>query len=220
MPETPPHRPYDLFDADTTPQVPAGTSLLVVAPEPEGRDLLVRALGRGLATGDGALVITTDDPADVVADDLRECTGESVADALRIIDCQTGDPAREEAPTVVQNVDTPRNLTDIGIGFTNAIDEFDAANLDRVRLGVLSLSVVLSYVDRETAYRFCQTLARGIGREDYVGLFVLNVNAHDEQTINTLQRASDGVLEARRDDDGIRFRIEGLDSVSTEWQSL
>lgn len=223
MPDTPTHRPYDLLDADASSEplaVPAGSSYLVTATQPAGRRIVLDMLARGTGEGEGAMVVTTQEPAEAIVDAFRERTGGSGtdgADGLRIIDCQTETIDLDAEGTLVQNVDTPRNLTDIGIGFTNAIDAFDADGIERVRFGLLSLSVVLSYVDQETVYRFCQTLTRGLASEGYVGLFALNVDAHDEKTINTLRRAFDGRLEVRSGAGGAEIRPTGIEGVPEEW---
>jgi hypothetical protein len=116
---------------------------------------------------------------------------------------------------VTRNVDTPRNLTDIGIGFKRASDEFAAADAERIRVGVLSLSVILTSVDRETVYRFCRTLARAIEQDNAVGFFLLTATVHDGETINTLRRALDGAVELR-DDDGLSARVVGHDDVPSD----
>jgi len=120
---------------------------------------------------------------------------------------------------VTRNVDTPRNLTDIGIGFKEALDWFEAADAERIRVGVLSLSVILTYVDRETVYRFCQTLTRAIERSNAIGFFLLTATAHDEETLNTLRRALDEAIELR-DDDGPAARVVGLDDVPSGWHAF
>jgi hypothetical protein len=205
-------------------EIPAGTNLLVTAPEPAGSEFLFDLLGDARRDGDDLLVLTTDSPADYVADRLGG--GSEPADAgaappggVTIIDCQTEPIDDGGDPTVVQNVNTPRNLTDIGIGFKEAFDEFEADGVDRVQFGLLSLSIVLSYVDQETVYRFCRTLTRGVSQEGAVGFFLLNRDAHDAGTVNTLRRAFDGLLEIEATDEP-RVRVSGIDGVSEGWRSV
>ena len=85
-----------------------------------------------------------------------------------------------------------------------------------MRFGLLSLSVILSYVDQETVYRFCQTLTRGVKQEGALGLFLLNVDAHDEETIGTLRRAFDGVAAVESTDGDLTVRVSGVDGVTDE----
>jgi KaiC/GvpD/RAD55 family RecA-like ATPase len=224
MTDTDGGRPYRLLDAMDGVEVPVGTSLLVTASEPAGTEFLFRLLRQGYATGEELLVLTTDDPAGAIADEFESLGGDAEGGAtggVRVIDCQTDAVSVDDESTVAQNVDTPRNLTDIGIGFKDAFDGFEAAGVERVRFGLLSLSVVLSYVDRETAYRFCQTLTRGLRREGALGLFVLNADAHDQRTISTLQRTFDGVLEVAGEGtsgtDATAVRVSGLDGVPDDW---
>jgi len=211
---------YRLLDSMDGLEVPPGTNLLVTASAPAGREFLFRLLGQGLRDGESLLVITTEKAAGSITEQVRDAMGETTADPserLRIIDCQTDELEVSDEALVTQNVDTPRNLTDIGIGFENAFDEFEAQGVDRVRFGLLSLSVVLSYVDRETGYRFCQTLTRGLGQEDALGLFLLNVEAHDERTVNTLRRAFDGTREVTSESGELNARVSGVDGISDDW---
>jgi len=218
-------RPYELLDdedADGPLTIPAGSSVLVTASGHGGQRFIEEQLGRGARNGERTLVVTTDDAAGTVADAVADAAGverSGLAERLRVIDCQTDRIAADSEPIVTQNVDTPRALTDIGIGFKEAFDGFEAADPDRIRVGLLSLSVVLSYVDRETVYRFCQTLTRAIRQENAVGFFLLTTAAHDEETENTLRRAFDGTVEVR-DEDGLSVRVVGIDGVPSDWRSV
>lgn len=197
--------------------VPAGTSLLVAAPMPAGQEFIVRSLEGTIDAGDGALALTTDESATTAIDGVA---GTDSADLLRVVDCASGPSDLRDESVVVQDVDTPRNLTDIGIGFTNAVSEFEELGVERGRCGLLSLSVILSYVDQETAYRFCQTLSRGLAGEGFLGLFLLDRNAHDEQTEKTLRRAFDGLVEIRASESGRELRVSGVDGVPADWVTI
>jgi len=203
-------------------EIPAGTNLLVTAPEPSGSAFLLELLDAGRREGDDLLVLTTDSPAGRITDRLEDGTGAAVdgVGGITVIDSQTEPIDAGGDDDIVQNVNTPRNLTDIGIGFKEAFDEFEAAGIERVRFGLLSLSITLSYVDQETVYRFCRTLTRGINQEGAVGFFLLNRDAHDTGTVNTLRRAFDGVLEVEATADGRRVRLSGLDGIAEEWRPV
>lgn len=223
MTDTENGQPYKLLDALGTVDVPAGTSLLVTASEPDGTEFLLRLLGQGHRNGEDLLVLTTDDPAGDIAGDIdavNDDTDVGAGGGLRIIDCQTEAVDVSDGSTVTQNVNTPRNLTDIGIGFKDAFDEFEANGVDRVRFGLVSLSVILSYVDQETVYRFCQTLTRGVEQEGALGLFLLNIDAHDDGTINTLRRAFDGVVTLEPTERELKVQVSGVEGVEDEWHSL
>jgi CheY-like chemotaxis protein len=209
---------YDLLHATAGSEsrpVPPGTSLLVAAPMPAGQEFIVRSLARTVEEGAAALAITTDESAETAVADTSDG-----GDRLCVVACAAEFGLDGDHPAVVQDVDTPRNLTDIGIGFTNAVSEFEELGLERGRCGLLSLSVSLSYVDRETAYRFCQTLSRGLAGEELLGLFLLDRNAHDQQTQNTLRRAFDGLVEIRARGDGHELRVTGLDGVTADWAPI
>jgi len=216
-------RPYRLLDALDPIEIPAGTSLLITASGSVGTDFLLRLLGQGTRNGEELLVLTTDDPAGDITAGIEariEGTITDGAGGMRVIDCQRDAVNVDDESRVTQNVNTPRNLTDIGIGFKDAFDEFEADGIDRVRFGLLSLSVILSYVDRETVYRFCQTLTRGIDQEGALGLFLLNIDAHDRETIDTLRRAFDGVLTLESTDGELTVQFSGLDGEDEQQLSM
>jgi len=219
MTDTGGKKPYKLLDTLDTIEVPAGTSLLITASEPAGTEFLLNLLGQGHRDGETLLVLTTDDPAGDIIADIEGMTGDTEIDTtsgMRIIDCQTEAVNVSDESVVTQNVNTPRNLTDIGIGFKNAFDEFEAKGIERVRFGLVTLSVVLSYVDQETVYRFCQTLSRGVEQEGALGLFLLNIDAHDDGTTNTLRRAFDGVVTLESTDGELAIQISGIEGIEEE----
>jgi KaiC/GvpD/RAD55 family RecA-like ATPase len=224
--DVPPYELHPVAPDERSLEVPAGTSLLVTAAPAAGREFVLGSLRAGLDRGEAGLVVTTDEPAGDVVADIGRAEGDGgglPTDHLRVVDCQAGDTGiAEEGREVaeVRYVETPRNLTDIGIGFKDAFDGFEAAGRTRVRFGLLSLSVVLSYVDLETTYRFCQTLARGLAREDAVGLFHLAPGAHDDRTVKTLRRAFDGTVETAQDDGNRTVRVSGVEGVRETWADL
>lgn len=223
MTDTDDGQPYRLLDALDAAKVPPGTSLLVTASEPAGTEFLMRLLGQGHRDGENLLVLTTKDPAGTIVGDIKNHIDDPKSrpsDRMQVIDCQTETVDVDNDSVVSQNVNTPRNLTDIGIGFKDAFDDFDAAGIDRVRFGLLSLSVILSYVDRETVYRFCQTLTRGVKQEGALGLFLLNIDAHDEETIKTLQRAFDGIVSVELSGEELSIQVSGIEGVSETHRSI
>lgn len=215
--DSPPPDAYKLLatERNATRAIPPGKTLLVSAPLPAGQQFIMRSLKQGLCNDEGGLVITTDDTAAAITEALEEM--DAPTDRLRIIDCQTDTTGVTDDPAVVQDVDTPRDLTDIGIGFTNAFDDFEEMNTDRGRCGLLSLTILLSYVDQETAYRFCQTLSRGLNEKGFFGLLLLDQNAHDTQTVTTLRRAVDGMIEIKPSEDAYELRITDINDVSSSW---
>ncbi|WP_336338911.1 DUF7504 family protein [Haloarcula brevis] len=222
MTDTTDERPYRLLNTLDDLEIPAGTSILVTASEPAGTEFLLRLLAEGRREDENLLVLTTDTPAGDITADIAAAAGDGGDHDgnTRIIDCQTESIAVEDDAVVTQDVNTPRNLTDIGIGFKDAFDDFDAAEIDRTRFGLVSLSVILSYVDQETVYRFCQTLTRGVDQENALGLFLLNIDAHDDGTINTLRRAFDGVMTLDSTDGELSVRLSGIDGIAEDWLTV
>jgi len=95
-------------------------------------------------------------------------------------------------------VDSPGNLTDLGVTILDALESHDAADT-RTTLCCQSLTVLLQYSTADEVYQFLHVLIRHLERFDAVGHFHLHDSAHDAETVATLRRLFDRV---RRDGDG------------------
>lgn len=155
--------------------LPAGTSVLLLAHPDEQR-----RLARGfLAASDG-----TDDYAIAVGVGTDDFGGGSV----RVVDCADGSGAGD--------------VRTVGVRTCRSLDRTaDRA----VRLAVCDLDGLLEAVDVQTAYRFFHLVANTVARTSSVGLFGLDADRHDRKAANVYRRAFDYVADARTapDDDPI-----------------
>jgi hypothetical protein len=214
-----------------------GTSLLVVGPGDAVDELALELVADGVDRGEGGLLVTTTSEGT----DYRSRIAPDGTGPLAVVDCGEGSADRsrrrhgggsERPPdgderVRVRAVDSPRDLTDIGLAINDALGWFDGRGVDRVRVGLLSLTILFSYVDRRTVFSFCRTLTGRLDRTGAVGLFTLNRPAHDAATLNLIGRAFDGRIEVRRADDGAatghEVRVLGLDALDedpTPWTPL
>ncbi|MDY6818424.1 MAG: hypothetical protein SVG88_07165 [Halobacteriales archaeon] len=105
-----------------------------------------------------------------------------------------GQITRSERDSVtVRHVDSPSNLTQIGIELSQLPEELAA--VDSTVVCVRSLTTLLQYVETEPAYRFLNLVTDRIVAMDGFGHFHIDPAAHSEQTINTLASLFDAVLE-------------------------
>jgi len=89
-------------------------------------------------------------------------------------------------------VDSPGNLTDLGVALLDSLEAHDAADA-RTTLCCQSLTVLLQYSTTEEVFQFLHTLDGHLDRFDATGHFHLHADAHDAETVATLRPLFDRV---------------------------
>lgn len=218
--------PYKVDDAlppELATDVPEGRNLLVSGPPMSGkRELLLRLLARGATDGEGSIILSSRERATALVDSYDDLVGSEPA-RVSVIDCvssqsELGDLERSGR---VKHVSSPEDLTGIGMQFSDLANDAQDAGVDRVRVGLDSLSPMLMYVDMQRLFRFLHVFTSQIAGKDWLGLFVVDPTSHDDQAVNTLQQLFDGVIELRLADDGTReARVRGLGDSGAGWVAL
>ncbi|MEF8776315.1 MAG: hypothetical protein V5A43_07410 [Haloarculaceae archaeon] len=215
---------YDLsgvLDVEDMASVEAGRSLLVTGPAMSGKEAFVLdALGDGLTAGETAIAVTTDSPVSTVIAGLEARVEDIDHRRVGVIDCRADSEsagAEADSEGYVHHVRAPSDLTGIGIGITNGFERFSDKGYDRGRVGLTSLSTMLTYTDRRTVFKFCHVLSSRLDNSEYVGLFTIDDTAHDDQTMGVLKQAFDGMIEIRADDDLREARVRGLGPEPSDW---
>ncbi|MDS0258728.1 hypothetical protein NDI56_04900 [Haloarcula sp. S1CR25-12] len=218
---------YDLssvVDFDALAEVRPGSSILVSGPAMTGKQQLAYdILADGAASGDGAVVVTTSDKASDVVEEFRDRVPELKGSQLGVVDCRGeggADPELIEGVSVHQ-VSSPGDLTGIGIGITKALESLHNSGLERGRLALISLSTMLTYTDKKTVFKFCHVLSSRLDAAGYVGVFTIDSSAHDQQTIQVIKQAFDGLIDIRDAEGGGReARVLGLATEPTDWKRI
>ena len=215
---------YDLSEIVDVPALAAvdpGTSLLIAGPPMVGKAALVRAvLTDGARRGEGAIAITTDRSAVDLVEEIRAAAETIPPGRLAGIDCRGGtDDAAEgsDRQWYRYGVAAPSDVTGLGIGITNSFERLRTAGADRIRLGLDTLSSMVTYSDPETVFKFCHVLTSRIDSSGYLGVFSLSLAAHDEQTIQVVTQPFDGLIEVRDRDGRREARVRGLTAEPSPW---
>ncbi len=217
---------YDLssvVEFDALREVRPGSSILISGPAMTGKERLAYdILADGARNGDGAVVVTTSDKAADVVTDFRDLVPELTDSQLGVIDCRgEGSSSGSFEGAYVHQVSSPSDLTGIGIGITKALEGLHNSGRERGRLALVSLSTMLTYTDKKTVFKFCHVLSSRLDAADYIGVFTIDSGAHDEQTIQVIKQAFDGLIEVRDADGGGReSRVLGLSGEPTDWKRL
>lgn len=215
---------YDLstvLDFDALSSVRPGTSLLIAGPAMSGKDALAMdVLKDGAGEGEGAVVVTTNDQASAILDEFRTDVPEMEDSQLGIVDCRGDGSDGPQSGTYVHHVNSPGDLTGIGIGITKSLDGLHKSGREQGRLALISLSTMLTYTDKKTVFKLCHILSSRLDSAGYVGVFTIDSGAHDDQTLQVIKQAFDGLIEFREDEGTRQARVMGLSSQPSDWKEL
>ncbi|MDY6818697.1 MAG: hypothetical protein SVG88_08550 [Halobacteriales archaeon] len=194
-------------------------SYLVAGPTMTGKyELILDLMITGFDDGEGALLVSTNRDAESVIEDFEDRGGEPPS-LLRLVDCvseqQNAPGALSEG--VVEYVSSPADLTGIGIGVSEQLQDLGDQRVNGVRIGFYSLSTLLMYAEVETVFRFLHVLTGRVSGADGLGLFAIDPTTHDQGTVNTLKQLFDGMIEMRDEDGSRQIRFQGLEDMPDEW---
>lgn len=200
--------------------VEAGTNVLVSGPAMSGkRELMLEVLAHGAAQGEGSVVLTTNDSGAKIHGEFQSLL-EGPDSFVRVIDT-VGSEEELDYEEVLKPCGSPGDLTGMGIEFSEIAKEANSLSVDSVRVAFDSLSPVLMYVDLERLFRFLHVFTRQVQSKGWIGLFAIDPESHDSQTINTLNQLFDGVIQIRLPDEGGReMRTRGFGQSPSEWVAV
>lgn len=196
------------------------SSLLVSGPPMTGKfDFLLGLLARHT---DRSILVSTKYEASEVFDRFRAASGQSDrTDA--VIDCVADPDAnpRPDPTAPVRYVGSPRNLTRIGIEFTDLLDEFGTAP-EGGHGGVAfhTLSSLVMQLEIKPVYQFLQVFFGQIRGTGWLGLAVIDTEGPGAEEAQLLHHHFDGLVETREGDRGREYRVRGLTPTTTEWRSF
>lgn len=182
--------------------VPRGTNLLVVGPAMVGKQrLTLQMLAQAPRYDQASVLVTTSSLAEKIEREYREYVPTDDLSHLRIVDATGIDAASAADPDsrCTHAVSSPADLTGIGIGIT---ENAQSVGDRRVRLGFLSISMLLQYMESERVFSFLHVLTNRVSQSGYLGVFTFDPSAHDEQTTQTIVSLFDAVVRLEETDGG------------------
>jgi len=218
---------YDLstsLDIEELSSVKPGSGILIVGPAMTGKSqLAMDILTDGSRQGQGAVIVSTGDGAADVLGEYSQRVPDLDESRVGVVDCR-GEGGRSADQTqsgaFVHHVSSPGDLTGIGIGITKSLESLHNSGADSGRLALMSLSTMLTYTDKKTVFKFCHVLSSRLDAAGYLGLFTIDAGAHDEQTLQVIKQAFDGLIEIRERDGVRQTRAMGLTGSPTDWTEL
>ena len=147
------------------------------------------------------LWVTYTRPPSACIEHFRAAEAPGSLSVIAVGDMPTVTPDADDV--TVRSVSTPDDLTGLGITLSQALSTHEDAVVC-----FDSLTVVLQYVDTETAYEFLNALTGHLYAADARAHFHLDPTAHDTQTVDALASLFDAIAE--REDDGWSVRRRKL----------
>jgi len=217
---------YEFSDGLGINPIPVGSTVFVTGERFSPASELARSMVLdGASIGDGSVFITTNDSARTLYDRCREDQRDLAPSQLGILDCTGQDIGEQITDVRTKYVSTQSDLTGIGMKFSALYESlYNVARDGQIRVGLFNLSSLVMYVDLRTLFRFAQTLAGRIESAGGVGVFRIDPEAHDEQTLSTLSQVADGMIEvseAAPDSTTTQHgqvRVRGLRDQPTGWR--
>ncbi|WP_135605857.1 RAD55 family ATPase [Methanococcoides sp. NM1] len=200
--------------------VKEGTNLMLIGPPMSGKDDLVNTIiYNGLKEGDSSIIVSTRETGERVLDWFSNNGLDTDTANLGVVDCVTktlGIPALDKDH--IKRAASPVDLTGIGVRIGQYFEEFlvqkEAPGL---RFCINSLSTILMYSNLQTLFRFLHVFTGRVKASNSFGIFIVEDEMHDPQTVATLKQLFDGMIEIKETDSGYSIRILGITPKPTPW---
>lgn len=205
---------YEFQDLPLEP-VEAGTNILVTGPSLGGtRELSLQLLA---SEADGMLLIAADNSGADVIESFERAGGRYDPGRMGVIDSSQHGTADADANVCVVN--SPGDLTGIGIRYSRLYEHLHASGVEAVRTCLFSLSTILPYLDEiQPVYRFLHTVTGRIRAADGMGICVLDPDTQDDRIVGSIAQPFDGRLELRRENGACEIRLQGLPGHDGDWR--
>ncbi len=208
-----------------------GSGLLLVGPEPAMRQACDRFLGDSTAEPRRHVFVRTNGTphhAHAMADSSGTPDTNPNASNVKIIERAAATRSTTTAPNTRSRLDKTvletDNLAELGIGISNAIDEFEresgTLSPGELRVCFDSLTPVVDEHDSESVFRFLHVLIGRIKTVNGMGHFHLPAE-FDSTIVRTLLPVFDAAVEVRMSGSDVEQRWHLVQQdVTTQWLSL
>lgn len=208
-------------DGSPLADLPADAVILIAGPPLTGKYRLMLQLLSQYA--ESVIVISTNNPSSRIYEDYLEVAPSVTEDHVGIIDCVSHHESAGEVrdTATIKYVNSPQNMTDIGVKFTELLGAFHEEEAEHIGVGLHSISQLLMYAEIKQVYRFLQVLTGQIRSAGLFGTAVIDTSAATGEQLQMLQHHFDGIVDIREDEEGGReFRLRGLSPQASAWEEF
>ncbi len=197
-----------------------GTNLMMIGPPMSRKDELLDAIVFNSRNPDAsAIIVSTREPGERVISWFED-NGMDISTAdIGIVDCVTKTLGLGASDTPhIKRASSPVDLTGIGVKISQFFEEMLVKKQKKkVHLCINSLSTILMYSNIQTVFRFLHVFTGRVKAANGFGLYVVEDEMHDAQTIATLKQLFDGMIEIKAAGDTYAMRVVGMTSKPTPW---
>ncbi len=198
-----------------------GSNILLMGHPMGGKEIILHnIMYHGAATNNNAVIsVTTRESANSIIEWFKENNLILPMSSIGIVDCVT----KTLGSTTIENesikfASSPGDLTGIGVRISQFFEEFlMKKNIKNHQLHINSLSTILMYSNIQIVFRFLHVFTRRIKAAGDIGIYDIDSDMHDEQTIVALKQLCDGIIEVKCENDRNFIRIVGLSTLPTSW---
>ncbi|WP_094226731.1 RAD55 family ATPase [Methanolobus psychrotolerans] len=197
-----------------------GTNLMMIGPPMSRKDDLLNAIiYNSYSSDDSAILVSTREPGERVLGWFED-NGMDISNAdIGVVDCVTKTLGLSAGDTdKIKRASSPVDLTGIGVKISQFFEEMLVRKQkQKIHLCINSLSTILMYSNIQTVFRFLHVFTGRVKAANGFGLYVVEDEMHDVQTIATLKQLFDGMIEIKAVGDAYAMRVVGMTSKPTPW---
>jgi len=166
-----------------------------------------------------AIIVSTREPDERVFGWFSQHNPDIPMSHVGIVDCVTKTLGMGAHDTEnIKRASSPVDLTGIGVKISQFFEEFlMKKSMQRTRLCINSLSTIIMYSNIRTVFRFLHVFTGRVKAANALGIYVVESEMHDPQTIATLKQLFDGMIEIKASGGGYAMQVVGLLSKPTPW---
>ncbi|WMW22169.1 recombinase RecA [Methanolobus mangrovi] len=197
-----------------------GTNLMMIGPPMSRKDELLNAIVFNSQNSENsAIIVSTREPGERILAWFEDNGMDIQNTDIGIVDCVTRTLGLGAADTEkIKRASSPVDLTGIGVKISQFFEEMLVKKQKKkIHLCINSLSTILMYSNIQTVFRFLHVFTGRVKAANGFGLYVVEDQMHDVQTIATLKQLFDGMIEIKAVGDAYAIRVVGMTSKPTPW---
>mgnify|MGYP000061751292 CR=1 FL=1 len=191
--------------------VDPGTNVIVGGPSGRGAREVALRLAMAGGEDEGVVLLSADVGGRSLLDRAEDVTGGFDRARVGVVDCSGIEDDQQRFDEHGRTIDDPGDLLGIQMEFSVLYETLVERGLDRVRVGVFSVSSLLAHADLRAVSRFVHMLTGRVIATGDLGVFVVDEAMQDDRTVDAIERFCDGAIDVRDGTDGtFEARVRGL----------
>lgn len=207
--------------ADVLSALPSGGSVLVTGASSEtlGR-LPYRLLRAATDARDGALLVTTDDPAERLVQRFADRSDGPHSARVGVVDATPCGYRRADAEEGVWYASSPVDFNGTGVGVDRCYQHLEQTGAATVNMLYDTLTTPFLSADSSTAFRFSHHLTLQAAEHDGIELFPVHTNVTTDRDVARLKHLFDALVEVRKRGGDRQVRCSGVEGDWHDWYRL